>query len=363
MTRKWLRWLPAATVPAVIAAGVLAGSLPANAGDPLPDKSPAQVLALVTGHRDAAFSGTVEQTSSLGLPELPPASAGGDTAWLELLTGPHTARVYRGGPEQARIQVLDRFAERNVVRNGQDLWFYNSKDNTAAHAKLPAGTRPEPRQDAVPQPDRLAEALLARLGRSSDVTVGPEAEVAGRAAYRLVLTPRSSTSLLAAVEISVDGRNGMPLGVQVKARGQSEPAFSVAFSKLSLEAPDASVFRFSPPQGAAVKELPVPDHRAGDTKRPGPNAHGKVHPKGEAKVSGTGWESVVELPAGAFAADAARQQGGNGDAAALLAKAAVPVPGGKLLSTALLNVLILDDGRVLAVSVPLERLQAVAAGR
>jgi hypothetical protein len=39
----------------------------------------------------------------------------------------------------------------------------------------------------------------------------------------------------------------------------------------------------------------------------------------------------------------------------------VPVQGGRLLSTALVNVLVLDDGRVVAGSVPLERLQAAAA--
>jgi hypothetical protein len=52
MTGRWLRWLPAAAVPAMIAAGVLTGSLPASAGDPLPDKSPEQVLALIAQHRE-----------------------------------------------------------------------------------------------------------------------------------------------------------------------------------------------------------------------------------------------------------------------------------------------------------------------
>ena len=48
---------------------------------------------------------------------------------------------------------------------------------------------------------------------------------------------------------------------------------------------------------------------------------------------------------------------------ALLEQAAVAVPGGRLVSTSLLNVLILDDGRILAGSVPLARLQAAATPR
>jgi hypothetical protein len=47
----------------------------------------------------------------------------------------------------------------------------------------------------------------------------------------------------------------------------------------------------------------------------------------------------------------------------LLRQATVTVPGGRAISTSLLNVLLTDDGRVVAGSVPLERLQAAAATR
>ena len=57
-----------------IADGELVGSLPARAGDPLPDKSPAEVLTLLGQHSTRTFSGTIEQVSDLGLPELPAAT-------------------------------------------------------------------------------------------------------------------------------------------------------------------------------------------------------------------------------------------------------------------------------------------------
>lgn len=130
MTRKWLRWMPAAAVPAVIAAAALAGSLPASAGDPLPAKTPEEVLALVAQHAAPSLSGTLEQTSQIGLPELPKTgpSAGSDAASaLELLSGPHTARVFMDGPRNVRVQVLDRLAERNAVRSGDQVWLYSSR--------------------------------------------------------------------------------------------------------------------------------------------------------------------------------------------------------------------------------------------
>ncbi|PTT58733.1 hypothetical protein DBR22_23015, partial [Arthrobacter sp. HMWF013] len=156
MKRTWLRWVPAAAVPAVIAAGVLAGSIPARAGDPLPGKSAAEVLTLLGQHSTRSFSGTIEQSSELGLPDLPavgprsgPASAGGAASIAELLTGEHTARIFMDGPAKVRVQVVDRLAERDVIRRDSDVWFYNSKDNSAAHLTLPAKASDLP----LPAPD------------------------------------------------------------------------------------------------------------------------------------------------------------------------------------------------------------------
>lgn len=361
MTRKWLRWLPAAAVPALIAAGVLAGPLPASAGDPLPDKSPEQVLALIAQHRGQALSGVLEQSSNLGLPELPAAGAGtAGAGWLELLTGPHTARVYLDGPDKARIQVMDRLAERNAVRHGSRLWFYNSRDNTAAHAQLPAGTadRHAAGKGLMATPEELAARLLAALDDSTDLTARPGNPVAGRATYELLLVPGSADgTLVASIMISVDGQTGLPLGVEVGARGQSGPAFRLAFTSLELEAPDPALFEFTPPPGATVQEIPVPADKP-RAAVPLPGLEIKDIRRGN--VTGTGWESVVEFPARADTADAGKAVSG---AARLLEQATVPVPGGRLLSTSLVNVLILDDGRVLAGSVPAERLQAVAAQR
>lgn len=358
MSRGWLRWVPAAAVPAMIAAGALAGQLPASAGDPLPDKSPEQVLALMAQHGEQALSGTLEQNSNLGLPELPAAGPGAaDAAWLELLAGPHTARVYLDGPEKARVQVLDRLAERNAVRHGSELWFYNSKDNTAARTQLPGpgADRHAAGKGLMATPGELAAKLLAKLDDNTDVTARTGGEVAGRAAYELLLTPRSTATLVASVAISVDGRSGLPLGVEIKARGQSDPAFRLAFTSLKLEAPDPSVFRFVPPPGATVQEIPLPEHQPGTAPPPSEAAKEGAH---RHRMDGTGWESVVE-----FRAPTGRALPGEPGTGAygLLDQATVPVSGGRLLSTSLLNVLILDDGRIFAGAVPVERLQAAAA--
>jgi outer membrane lipoprotein-sorting protein len=436
MSRAWLRWIPAAAVPAVIAAGVLTGSIPVWAGDPLPEKTPAQVLSFWTEHRTQSFSGTLEQTSELGLPEVPatgptsgPASAGGAASIVELLTGQHTARVYMDGTAKVRIQLVDRLAERDVIRRDSDVWFYSSKDNTAAHLTLPAIARDLPLSQPVtpahPTPEALASRLLAAMDSSTEVKVGPDVEVAGRTAYNLVLEPRTQGTLVGRVAIAVDGETGLPLRVAVTARGQAEPAFQMGFTSLSLEAPDDSLFSFVPPPGATVKELQVPpvphppvmpgspgmitpdqvpggelyqDRPAvppdqvpgGELYQDRPAVPSDQVPGGELyqdrpavppdqlpgadsyqdrpalpkptvkkpSVTGTGWETIIGIPA------AAGQGPPLSDSLLrdpLLGQAAVVVPGGRLLSTALVNVLFTDDGRIFLGMVPAERLQAAAS--
>ena len=404
MNRAWLRWVPAAAVPAMIAAGVLVGSIPARAGDPLPPKSPAEVLTLLGQHSTRSFSGAVEQSSDLGLPELPaagptsgPVSAGGAASIIELLTGEHTARIFMDGPAKIRVQVMDRLAERDVIRRDGDVWFYNSKDNSAAHLTLPAFASdlplPVPEAPALPSPDRSAPALpspvppspvpptpedlarkfLAAVDSSTEVTVGPDLQVAGRSAYNLIVAPRTQGTLVEKVVIAVDGQTGMPLRVSVMARGQAQPAFETGFTSLSLAAPEDSVFTFVAPPGTTVKELPVPPL----PPRPGlpalPPTPGSVNPgavppgsdadlrNGDAPkptVTGKGWETVIGFPAAPNGQGAALTESILKDP--LLSQAAVVVPGGRLLSTALVNVLVTDDGRIFVGMVPAERLLAAA---
>jgi len=365
--RAWLRWLPAVAAPVVIAAGALAGSLPAGASDPLPAKTPAQVLELAASHQVQAFSGTVEQSADLGLPELPAtgkpsasASPGSVASVIELLSGKHTARVFMDGKDNARVQVMDQLAERDVVRHGNDVWFYSSKDNTAAHIAMPARdaalSKDHQGAGGMHTPAEMAQQFLSKVDSTIAVSVGPDVSVAGRAAYNLLIEPRTDATLVGKVAIAVDGQNGMPLSVQVTARGADKPAFSSGFTSLSLTVPDQSVFAFTPPPGSTVKELPVPDKSLEQADGSHQDAMYKGA-KGQVSVTGTGWETVVGTAKGnAPTAESVLQD-------PLLSQAAVAVPGGRLLSTALLNVLVTDDGRVFAGMVPPEQLQSAAAAQ
>ncbi|TFB93099.1 MULTISPECIES: DUF2092 domain-containing protein [unclassified Cryobacterium] len=363
--RNFTKWLPAIVIPAVIAVGALAVPLTAGAAVDLPDKTPAQVLALVGTSTVDALSGTIEQTSELGLPELPttgPTASGnaGAASALELLTGSHTGRVYLNGPDNIRLQVLDNLAERDLVRNGSDVWLYNSKDNSAAHVTLPAKDAADTdatTHGGMATPEEVAAKFLAAVDPSTTVSVGTDGSVAGRSVYDLVLTPKTTGTLVGTVSISVDSETGLPLAVEVTARGQEKPAFRLAFTELSLGAPDASLFTFSPPAGASVTEQALPDTTSLDKKDAADHATMKAEAEkflAGVTISGTGWDAVVELPAGSVPAELSSSP--------LLAQLTTAVTGGRVISTALVSVLLTDDGRVFAGAVPSERLQAAAVG-
>jgi outer membrane lipoprotein-sorting protein len=389
MNPRTLRWLPAAAVPVVVVAAALA--VPAIAASPpnLPGKSAQEILELVAGSRDTAYSGTVEQSSDLGIPALPEAGPGGGgtdgsdavSSALELLTGSHEARVYVGGRDTARIQLMETLAERDVVHNGSSVWFYDSAENTAVHVTLPDGdpaTLPPLPTDAD-TPAELAQRLIDAVEPSTTITVGDTARIAGRAAYTVTLTPDSDTTLVGSASLSVDAETGLPLAASIASSAgaaDDSPAFSVAFTDIDFTAPDASLFDFTPPAGAEVTEKSVDDAHTGSGDAAA-EPHASGGPATSPSIIGSGWDTIVEVPAdgmtptatpgdGAGSDDTGSDDTGSADtgaandAATLLDQLTTEVPGGRVLETTLVSVLVTTDGRVFAGAVPAEQLQAAA---
>lgn len=367
MSRRWIRWMPAAVVPVVIAGVVVAIPLQAGAEPNLPAKTAQQVLTMIANSDTTAFSGTVSQTSSLGLPDLSSASVSGagastrasssDSAAssvLELLSGSHTARVYVDGASKQRVQVLDAMAERDVIRSGRSVWYYDSSTKKATHVTLPAATAKESTTASTETPSTLAEKLLATVSKTSTVSVTNNTKVAGRTAYDLVVTPKTSTTLVDSITVAVDSATGLPLSVEVDAKNQSDPAFSLGYTKLTIGTPAASLFSFTPPADATVTKTTLPT-KADITKRV-TSAKAKASARKNAPtVTGTGWSSVVELPKSAVPASVSSSP--------LLDELTTSVTGGRLLHTSLVNVLLTTDGRVFAGSVPVASLQAAATAK
>ena len=400
-SRPGFRWLvPAAAALAVIGGGVAIGAITAAADPRLTPRSAAELLVDLQTARLDGMSGTVVLRSDLGLPALPGVGGRGSADLTSLISGTHTLRVWYAGPEQIRVALLGTLGETDVIRNGRDLWIWESRENRATHRTLPADAGGDkagaPGLPLLPSdlpftPQQLADMALAALQPTTEVTTDGSARVAGRDAHELVLAPKDKASLVGSIRLAIDASEHVPLRVQVFARDGGDPALEIAFTQISFARPDPEQFRFNPPPGATVTEENCrhrvearscgPGRQGPGRPRPGCQGPGRQGPgpgdqdRGRGvTVVGTGWTSVLvaRLPESAPATGDPNAGGGvdpgagpDVDDAIRLLERLPKVSGawgsGRMLTSRLVTVLVTDDGRVLVGAVTPERITQVAA--
>src|SRR5215469_7489482 len=293
------RWAVPAGVLAAVGA-VMAGALisTAQASPALPARTPAQLLAAVAARTGPvpALTGTVVESASLGLPDLP--GTDNPSSIASLLTGSHTVRIWFADPRHFRLAVPGMMSESDLIVNGATAWYWDSTKNSVTRYPLPAGDHPAehgPAPAMALTPQQAARQALAAVGPSTRVSVQNNVTVAGEAAYPLVLAPRSANSLIGQVRIAIDASHNVPLRVQVFARGAHSPAFQVGYTSISFVRPAASNFNFSPPPNAKVKTATLmPDGWSGRAP-----VKGKA-PAVKPRVMGKDWLTVAVLPASAM---------------------------------------------------------------
>jgi outer membrane lipoprotein-sorting protein len=341
MSSRRARWaVPAGAL--VVTGGVLAGSLisSAQAAPGLPARTPAQLLAQVADATTPPLTGTVVETASFGLPSLP--ATGNPTSLSSLLTGSHTIRVWYASPQHFRLAVPSSLSESDVIRDGGTAWLWQSTLNKVTKYALPAHAPAKAVPNAPLTPDQAAKQVLAAVGPTTAVSVSSNVSVAGQAAYALVLAPKDHRSLVGQVQIDVDARNGVPLRLQVFARGASTPAFQVGFTAVQFVTPAAADLTFTPPAGATVTQVNL-----------GSDKHGQHADTSGYSTIGQDWLTVLKLPssdltAGTMHGSGAPASGDSGAVLNALLGSATSVHGawgsGRLLRTSLVSVLITDSG-------------------
>jgi outer membrane lipoprotein-sorting protein len=365
------RWaVPAGAL--VVVGAVMAGSLisVAQASPGLPSKTPAELLAQVADSVTPPLTGTVVETTSLGLPRLP--GTVDPTSIASLLSGSHTVRVWYSSSRHFRLAVPESLSETDVIADGNTAWQWKSTANAVTQYALPADQSGpgQPLPDTSPTtapliPQRAAQQVLAAVGPTTTVRVDSNVTVAGEPASQLVLAPKDARSRIGQVQIAIDGKNGVPLRLQVYARDASRPAFQVGYTVIQFVAPASADLTFSPPPGATVDHVSMTGQS------------GTSHKPGDVSVIGSGWLSVLDLPsAGLTAPGASGPAPGNGGSGAgvsgdsnavlnALLRSATPVSGawgtGKLLQTSLISVLITDSGRTFVGAVQPSVLYAAAS--
>jgi len=345
--RTTVRW----AVPAAVTLGLVGFAVAPGASADLPEKTPAEVLTLAGESTLESFSGTVEVKTDLGIPT---ALLTGDDPSAPMDTD-RTVRVWRDGDDLARASMASLMGESTVILNGGVLWTYDSDTATVTTTDVP--DKPEsasaPWTDEIPDPAEAAQWLLDAVEPTTTVTAGEPTVVAGREAYEVVLTPDQDGTLVGSAAMAVDAETGAVLRVQVTAKGAGSPALDVAYTSFDPTPPPADVFALQTPPGATVTEREIPESYDSGTST--------AKPEVEPTVVGEGWTSVLVLPADAATMSQTEMQETDGLGAGVLpADILTPVDGGSVLSTALVSVMLADDGRVLVGAVEPQLLVAAA---
>ncbi|MEU6920860.1 MULTISPECIES: outer membrane lipoprotein carrier protein LolA [unclassified Streptomyces] len=387
--RKAARYIVPVAVAGVAAATI--GLVPAlaSSGDPdLPKISAQKLIEKIAASDTEQLSGTVKISTDLGIPSLgglaesfASGAAGGkggsgadpQERMTELASGTHTLRVAADGPDKQRVSILDDAAEYSLIRNGDQVWAYDSKSDEAYHATedragedagREAGKKSaHPVPEGVPTtPKALAEQVLKAAGPTTSVTVDGTAQVAGRDAYKLVVKPKQSGSTIGSATIAVDAENGVPLKFTLLPSAGGKAIVDAGFTKVDFSKPDASSFTFTPPKGTSVTEADDAKAQHGADKGLGdliPGAEG-LGAEGlgaggqggkDTKVIGEGWSAIAEITtpgaaglpskaSGDVPAEAQQFLGALGD------KVSGKFGSGTVLKTRLINALVTENGKV-----------------
>ncbi|MGW4203424.1 LolA family protein [Streptomyces sp. NPDC004726] len=385
--RKAARYVVPVAVAGVAAATI--GLVPALAasGDPdLPKISAQELIEKMAASETEQFSGTVKISTDLGIPDFggladsfaPGAgekapgegdgsSASPDGKLMELAIGSHTLRVAVDGPDKQKVSIQEKAAEYSLIRNGDEVWAYDSATNEVFHAKEPAGeksggkdgkqdgkknddARKKSPGDLPTTPKEFAEEALKAADSTTSVTVDGTAQVAGRSAYQLVIKPKQSGSTIGSIKVAVDSKTGTPLKFTLIPSSGGKAAIDVGFTKVDFSQPAASTFDFSPPKGAKVTKAEdlEKEAREGGHDFGGP---ADLAGFGGLNVIGEGWTSIAtsSSPAGegfSQPKDGELPPAAEGFLNSLGDEVSGSFGSGTIFKTRLVNALMTDDGKV-----------------
>lgn len=172
-----------------------------------------------------------------------------------------TGRLWMSsGAHELRLEVQGQNGDAQVVVRGRSFRMYDPASRTAYEGTLPAqsassGThRGKSREEGIPSVAQI-QASLNRIMRHTQVSRAIPGDIAGQPAYTVHISPKQSGGLLGGVELGWDAVRGVPLRLEVLARGDSTPVLELTATDISFGKVPASTFAISPPAGAKVVHI------------------------------------------------------------------------------------------------------------
>jgi len=225
---------------------------------------------------------------------------GGEAASSPLLAGA-SGRLWIAKDGRMRLELQAEKGDTQVLYDGHTISLYDAASNTLyrytpAPSESPSGTGAGGSGETheAPSVSKIEEAI-ADLQKHAAVSGATPANVAGRPAYTVRISPNEAGSLLGGAELSFDAANGAPLRAAVYSSKSSSPVIELAASEVSFGPVADSVFSITPPADAKVEEIAPVSPNAGTNATDGHGEKPKIttHGHGPATIA------VLETKAGA----------------------------------------------------------------
>jgi hypothetical protein len=227
---RW-RWMAVLAGVAVLCClPALASALPVS----VPSLTPQQLEQRILASQRLSFAGYAESSAHFGLPPLPAFSS-----VTPLLDGVTRLRVWQASADRWRVDTLSDVGENDTYQLGNDTYVWDSGQQLltgifgAETVRLPRAA------DLVPS--SLAVRLISWAGAGAALSSLPPRRVGGQSAAGLAVSPASSRSTIARVDIWAAPGTGIPLLVQIFGRGSAAPALQSQFLQVGPWTPGGSV--------------------------------------------------------------------------------------------------------------------------
>jgi outer membrane lipoprotein-sorting protein len=237
MTARWLIVL--LTAAALIGIPVAVSARPSAE----PGLSPAAVVERIDASSGRVWSGLVETSGNLSLPD-----SDSFVGLAQLLGEDNDLRVWWRAADDWRIDRIRSTGETDLIRSGASTirWVFESETATVSPVS----------EIRLPDASDLLPPTLTRLMlqgvRAEELSALPARRVAGIETAGVRLRPAGSATSIAQVDIWADRHSGLPLRVELYGVGDRRPVLRSTFRDLDQTPPPASATLFRPSSSVRI---------------------------------------------------------------------------------------------------------------
>jgi outer membrane lipoprotein-sorting protein len=153
-----------------------------------------------------------------------------------------------------RLELQSDSGDAQIVWNDSKVTVYDASSNTAYTFDLPQSSSTSTDNGSVPTVDEITK-FLTELTKNWTVSSADPSNTGGQESYTVKISPSHDGGLLGSAELAFDAANGVPLKVDIYAKGASSPVLGLEATNVSFgSVPDSDV-QVAPPAGAKIVDL------------------------------------------------------------------------------------------------------------